>query len=125
MGLVSLRWRYNHGVNEIDSFDTNDIPMITTPSNPAFLSIELTEVTQLSDMRFANFTSILTVDMMQLQEQNVHDINCGDPANTDIVPVDLQPYVPERPYIDAVIAYYQSGLLYRIMVSWEKLVKLI
>ena len=120
-----MRWRYNGALNEIDSFDTNDSPTITTPSNPAFLSVELTEVTQLSNMRFANFTSILTVDMMQLQEQNVADINCGDPGTIGTLPVDLQPNVPLRPNITTLSAIYQSRVLTNITVSWQRLVRCI
>ena len=119
--LVSLRWRYNN-TTEIKSFDTNASPTNVTPSNAAFLNIELVTVTRLSNPIFANFFSILTVNLTQIQEQNVAEINCGDTGTVDSEPISLQPTIPSRPNVIAVTVTYQSSMLINITVSWEKLV---
>ena len=120
--LVSLRWRYN-GNNSIESFNTDDLPTNVTPSNIAFQNIELVRATQLTDQRFANFTSILTVDLTQLQEQNVAEIDCGDIGTFDSVPVSLQLDVPSRPNVTAVTVTYQSSMLINIEVTWKRQVR--
>ncbi len=123
--LSILRWRYN-GENEIYSFSTTDLPMISILSSPAFVSVELINVTQTpNDPRFGQFTSVLIVDIAQLQAQNIASINCGDPLTIDSKPVNvitLQPSVPTSPTITAVTATYKFGLLMTLEVSWMELV---
>ena len=116
--LTLLRWRYNE-TDIIESFNTNDSPTIITPSNHAFISVELGTVTQLSDPRFANFSSILTVDLTELQKQHITEISCGDPGTFSREPVSLQPNVPDRPIVTAVIVEHQSRI---IRVTWGRLV---
>ncbi|XP_064406580.1 uncharacterized protein LOC135351494 isoform X2 [Halichondria panicea] len=121
--LSILRWRYNGG-NEIYS-STTDLPMISILSSPAFVSVELINVTQTpNDPRFGQFTSVLIVDIAQLQAQNIASINCGDPLTIDSKPVNvitLQPSVPTSPTITAVTATYKFGLLMTLEVSWMEL----
>ena len=119
--LVSLRWRYNNQSVLIQSFNTNDSPTNVTHSNPAVKNVELVRATQLNDPRFANFSSILTVDLTELHEQHITEINCGDPGTIDSEPVSLQPNVPDRPNVTAVTVAYQSS---NIRVTWERLVSL-
>ena len=123
--LSILRWRYNGGTG-IYSFSTTDLPMISILSSPAFMSVELTNVTQTpNDPRFAQFTSVLIVDIAQLQAQNVASINCGDPGTIATEPVNviiLKPSVPNNPVITAVTATYKFGLLMTLEVSWMELV---
>ncbi|XP_064406511.1 uncharacterized protein LOC135351421 isoform X5 [Halichondria panicea] len=122
--LSILRWRYNGGTG-IYSFSTTDLPMISILSSPAFMSVELTNVTQTpNDPRFAQFTSVLIVDIAQLQAQNVASINCGDPGTIATEPVNviiLKPSVPNNPVITAVTATYKFGLLMTLEVSWMEL----
>ena len=121
--LVSLRWRYN-GSGLIESFNTDDIPTNVTPSNLAFRNVELVGATQFTNPRFANFTSILTVDLTQLQQQNVAELDCGDPRTFDNVPVSLHPNVPSKPNVTAVTVTYQSvSMLIIFEVTWKRLVR--
>ena len=115
--LTIVRWRYNE--TNIKSFDTNDSPTNVTHSNPAFINVELVTATQLSDQRFANFSSILTVDLTELQEQHIAEIDCGDPRTISSETVSLQPNVPDRPDVTAVTVAYQLSI---IRVTWERLV---
>ena len=118
--LVSLRWRFNGTTSTlIKGFDTNDLPANVTHSNPAVKNVELVRVRQLSNRRFANFTSILTVNLTELQEQHITEIDCGDPGTFSSEPVSLQPNVPDRPNVTAVIVAYQS---INIRVTWGRLV---
>ncbi len=126
--LSFMRWRYN-GVSDIYSFRTTDQPMGLELSNSAFVHVELINVTQTpNDARFARFTSVLIVDIAQLEVQNVFNINCGDPGTIATEPVDvitLQLSVPSSPVISAVTATYKSGLLMTLNVSWMDLVSII
>lgn len=51
-------------------------PFVESPGDqfPAFIRIELTGFSQSTVRRFGNFSSILTVDLLQLEEQNVTNI---------------------------------------------------
>ena len=89
--LTTLTWRYNGDIDIADSYHPDD--PITTPtntSNPAFVSVQLTAVSQsLLSPVFGNYTSILTVDLSQLEQRNIMSISCGDPATRGTVPVDV------------------------------------
>ncbi|XP_064402513.1 uncharacterized protein LOC135348219 isoform X4 [Halichondria panicea] len=80
--LISLRWSYI-GSNssksvELQVFLADHSNNITVSSNPAFLSVQLVTV---SDMETpANFTSMLTVDLQELENQDITSITCGDVA---------------------------------------------
>ncbi len=123
--LSLLRWRYN-GIHDIYSFTTTDLPIAFPLFNSAlkFVSIELINVTQTSnDARFAEFTSILILDIAQLEF--VTNITCGDPGTIDTVPVNttlLQQSTPISPTITSITATYYSGQLRTVNISWIKLV---
>ena len=123
-----LRWSYNgYESDVIETFDTTDSPTSVIPLNHAMLfpRLVLSSVHQATDPRFANFTSILTVDLRQLQNQHVLNISCGASNVMATVPVDvriIQPSPPKTPNITAVTATYQYGRLSDVSVSWRKLV---
>ncbi len=123
--LTQLRWRYN-GANRVYSFMTTDLPMSAVPSNPAFVHVQLINVTQTpSDPRFAQFISVLTVDITQLHSQNIASISCGDSgtiATEQVSVIPQQPSVPNSPVITAVTATYMSDLLITLEASWMELV---
>ena len=116
MDLTLLRWRYNES-DVIESFNTNDSPTNVTHSNPAFVNVELVRATQLGDPRFANFISILTVDLTELQKQHITEINCGDPGTFSSMTISLQPNVLDRPSVTAVIFAYPSS---NIRITWGR-----
>ena len=125
--LTTLRWSYNGIDYVIGSFDPgSNSPSSKTPSNVAFVDLQLTKVISTTIFRgLANFSSILTADLVQLQQQNITSIVCGDPGAMAVAPVGvqmLQPSIPRSPNITTVTATYQSGILNRIKVTWGKLV---
>ena len=129
--LTTFRWIYNGNIN-IEEFYTPD-DSITTPTsifNPAFVSVQLTAVSQSSlNPVFGNFSSILTVDLSQLEQQNIKNISCGSPATRETVPVDVhiaQETVPVEPQFIELRAQSDIGhqLHFNIIVvsiSWMKL----
>ena len=125
--LTVLMWRYN-GTTDIgptfasDTMDRN--PII---SNPAFESVQLTAVSSLVPT-FANFSSILTVNLSQLEQQNIKSISCGDPLFQDTVLIDIEIKNVTIPGADAqtIMANvsYKIDLpnLLIITVVWKKVV---
>ena len=104
--LITLRWRINATDTGIVFFPDHHVGTTRTSSNTAILSAELTAVSQsLTDSRFGNFSSILTVNMSQLEQQNIVSISCGDPGIGETVPVDVhivQETVPGDPKLIGV-----------------------
>ena len=119
--LISLRWSYI-GSNssksvELQVFLADHSNNITVSSNPAFLSVQLVTV---SDMETpANFTSMLTVDLQELENQDITSITCGDVATyeeklvSDII-LDL--------VNTKITANYHVGVLTSIEVQLRNLV---
>ena len=125
--LTSIRWSFN-GSTVIESFLPIDAETTTFPSAqyPAFVSVELTYVVQNTNPVFGNFSSILNVDLSQLEEQSVSSISCGDPGTSITVPVNvviIRQSVPDRPNITGVNATYNSTGLKSVTVSWNKVVR--
>ena len=82
---------YNGNIGIGDFYESDDSTTQTNmTSNPAFVSVQLTNVSPNPLNRaFGNFSSILTVDLTQLEQQNIKNITCGDPVIMDTVPVDI------------------------------------
>ena len=76
--LTTFRWIYNGNINIGDLYHPDDsINDPSSTSNPAFVSVQLTAVSQsLLNPVFGNFYSILTVDLSQLEQQNIKNISC-------------------------------------------------
>ena len=104
--LITLRWRVNGTDTGIVFFPDHHVGTTRTSSNTAILSAELTAVSQsLTDSRFGNFSSILTMNMSQLEQQNTMSISCGDPGIGETVPVNVhivQETVPGDPKLIGV-----------------------
>ncbi len=118
--LVSLRWSYigsNSSKSVVLQVFLTDHSNTTVSSNPAFLSIQLVTVSDMGTP--ANFTSMLTVDLMELENQNITSITCGDVATyeeklvSDII-LDL--------VNTKITANYQLGVLTTIEVQLRNLV---
>ena len=128
VNLVQLRWIYN-GNNFICSF-VSDSDISSTPiqlsSYPAFLSVQLTNVSsQFLARGQTHFSSVLTVDVEQLQTQGIIDISCGDVITFETIQVDpiiTQETTPDNPKVSSISACYHSGLLNSLQISWIKLV---
>ena len=119
--LVSLRWSYI-GSNssksvELQVFLADHSNNITVSSNPAFLSVQLVTVSDMETL--ANFTSMLTVDLQELENQDITSITCGDVATyeeklvSDII-LDL--------VNTKITANYHVGVLTSIEVQLRNLV---
>ena len=90
--LTSLGWTYNGIIDITEESFFSDASSGTSmnSSNPAFVSVQLTAVVRNSQSPiFANFSSILTVDLSQLEQQNITSISCGDLLNKNSAPVDV------------------------------------
>ena len=124
--LTSLRWRYNGAMNIISYF-----PDGLTMSTPQLLitTVQLIAVEQnQNNPILANFSSILTVNLSQLQSQNVTEISCGDPRKSKVEPVDIsiiEPGIPDSPTIIRVTAGYESRELSSVEITWKKSVSAI
>ena len=53
-------------------------PIYPGPTNPAFVSVNITNVSFDEKILKANFSSVLTVDLLELNKQNIQNISCGD-----------------------------------------------
>ena len=133
--LTTFTWMYNGDIDIADSYHPDSsITIPTNTLNPAFVSIQLTAVSQSPLIIFGNFSSILTVDLSQLEQQNIMSISCGDPRIKRTIPVDVhivQDTVPADPQIIEASVYDQlvSRLeinkdqfkVFMVSVSWMKL----
>ena len=101
----------------------------TNTSNPAFVSVQLTAVSQSLLIVFANYTSILTVDLSRLEQQKIMSISCGDPGTRGTVPVDVhivQDTVPAEPQLHKLNLQLVTNLefditVFVVSISWMKL----
>ena len=132
--LTTFTWMYNGDIDIVDSYHPDSpITIPTNTSNPAFVSVQLTAVSQNSLIIYGNFSSILTVDLSQLEQQNIVSISCGDPVIRGTVPVNvhiIQATVPADPQIIEVSVYGQLVSLleineefkvFMVSISWMKL----
>ena len=89
--LPILSWMYNGNINIGDFYHSDASPGTqTSTSNPAIVSVQLVAVSPNShDLRFANFSSVLTVNLSQLEQQNIKNISCGNPWTFETVLVDV------------------------------------
>ena len=111
-----LGWTYNEGidiVHRVDpDYEVTSSPIYPGPTNPAFVSINVTNVSFDRKILKANFSSVLTVDLLELNKQNVQNISCGDHLYRDTQHVDIINY-----FTPIIMASYKSGVLIRIEVQ--------
>ena len=105
--LTTFRWMYNGNIIIGDFYESDDPPSTSTStSNPAFVSVQLTAVSQNQlNLAFGNFSSTLTGNLSQLEEQNIMNISCGDPVIIGTVPVDvhiIHDIVPDDPQLTGI-----------------------
>ena len=72
-----------------------------------------------------NASTILTVDLSDLNKQNIEIISCGSSFLDKTVPVNISILQPTFPSVSpqvysAVIVRYESGLISSVDVSWKK-----
>ena len=132
VNLAELRWSYrNSSSNSAERF-TLGLPFLADNSlqhfahtivnnhNPAFLTVQLVTIFRSPESNAsANFSSVLTVDLLELENHNITSLTCGDASIyeeklvTDII-WDL---------VNAKItAIYQIGVLTSIEVRLRNLV---
>ena len=130
VNLAELRWSYRSS-NSAERF-TLGVPFLADNSlqhfahtiinnhNPAFLTVQLVTIFRSPESNVsANFSSVLTVDLLELENHNITSVSCGDASTyeeklvTDII-WDL---------VDTKItAIYQIGVLTSIEVRLRNLV---
>ena len=120
---TNLRWTYN-GNDRIYIFESdNEERVYSLDGLPAFVSVELRQIEHYYDIRFANFTSVLIADLVQLDQLNISSISCGNPTTSAILPVSVSVQSNNEitlPNITKVIAVYNSTQLDSIQISWTK-----
>ena len=89
--LTTLRWSYNVTNKEIHSFYPDSVTSTQIELNSAFISVALRAVSQNgANPIYGNFSSTLTLDISQIVDQHINEIRCGDPANYQMIPIDIQ-----------------------------------
>ena len=119
--LRSLGWTFNGDRLIVDRVLPDHVTLTPmSPANSAFVSVHITNVSIVSIdnvTHLANFSSVLTVDPLELSKQDVQNITCGDLATKDTLQVKVKDY-----FTPNVTASYLSGVLNRIEVYWTNLV---
>ena len=119
--ISTLGWTYNGGnlIVRLESDHSMTSPIYPN-INPAFVSISLFNVSFDSDVnRITYFSSVLTVDLIELSKQHIENISCGDLKDNDTQKVDLSDFTTPN-----VTAFYQSGILSRVEVQLVSLLLL-
>ncbi len=86
-------------------------------SAPAFISAELRHVSQSDQENLGNFSSTLTLNVSQLEQQHITQLRCGDPVTFETVPVNVQlrqESPPENPRL--IDTAYKST---ELIISWN------
>ena len=124
VNLITLGWTCNEG-NLIFRVENDHMvgPHPLDKDNPAFVSVYVTNIsvenyTQTNSP--GNFSSVLTVDPLELNKQNIRSITCGDISEKVTLEVNIKEY-----FTPSVIASYRLGTLNKIEVDWIKLVSII
>ena len=119
IGLTALSWMYNDSVEIGNPYSPDDPVSISTL---AFFTIQLKSVSQSSaDRRFANFSSILTVNLFQLEQHNIMSISCGDPLTRESVPINVKIIAETVPAIPKItkVNVTESLDMATIMAQWK------
>ncbi len=123
-----LRWTYtcNASKNAIVHFQP-DSGIIPGYPNSAFPFYQLTQFSafEYKNKLLMNASTILTVDLSNLNKQNIETISCGSSGESKAVPVNISILQPAFAFFGpkmftAVIVCYESGLVSSVEVSWRK-----
>ncbi len=116
--LTILRWSYNSTNKDITFFHPDDqAETITSMLAPFIESVELSKVTQSPQRNLGKFSSILTLNISQLEKQHITEITCGDPETSHNIPINVrlrQQLLPETPRLMNTAYEYPE-----LTVSWE------
>ena len=123
--LSTLRWRVNEtDLTGLVFFPDDNVGTVRTSSNTAILSAELRAVSpSLNDSRFGNFFSILTVNLSELEYQNIVSISCSAPGIGKTVPVDVhitQQTVPGDTQLIGVNASLIGSSMLQLLIRWKQ-----
>ena len=108
-----MGWTYNADIEIIDRIVADYVTVTSpiVPNNPGFVSVN-TNISFNNKTLRANFSSVLTVNLLELNKQNIKNISCGDLSEEDTQLVDVVDY-----FTPNVTASYQYGILSRIEVQ--------
>ena len=124
MNLTTFGWTYNAGNLISDRIVPGDeVTSAFYPrlNNPAFISINISNVSPDDQRLMANFSSVLTVDLLELNNKNVRNITCGEFKDFDTLEVDVRRKISDY-FTPNITAIFQLGVLSMIRVQWTKLV---
>ncbi|XP_064406230.1 uncharacterized protein LOC135351193 isoform X3 [Halichondria panicea] len=125
--LPFVQWTYNTSKQVIVSFQPDSVVRNLDPI-VAFPFYQLTQFNayknQMNQSRI-NASTILTVDLSELYNQNIKTISCGSFVLNKTVPVNISILQPSFPSVSpqvytAVIVRYNFGLIFSVDVSWRK-----
>ena len=124
MNLTTFGWTYNAGNLISDRIVPGDeVTSAFYPrlNNPAFISINISNVSPDDQRLMTNFSSVLTVDLLELNNKNVRNITCGEFKDFDTLEVDVRRKRSDY-FTPNITAIFQLGVLSIIKVQWTKLV---
>ena len=122
MDLGAFGWTYNAGNLIADRIAPDYVvTSVFYPrlNNPAFISINITNVSPDDQREMSNFSSVLTVDLLELNNSNIRNITCGDLREYDTLEVDATRKTSEY-FTPNITATFQLGVLNIIKVQWTK-----
>ena len=123
--LVAFGWTYNTGnpiASRIDlDYEVTSSVFYPRLNNPPFISINITNVSPDYQRLTANFSSVLTVDLLELNNKNIRNITCGDFREYDTLEVDVTRKTSEH-FTPNITATFHLGVLSITKVQWTKLV---
>ena len=91
VNLAQLQWSYRSsnspkiiklGTSFLPDYRAN-ITAVEAINNPAVLAVQLVTVSKYADQSLANFSSLLFVDLLKLENQEITSILCGDVSTYD------------------------------------------
>ena len=123
--LPNLRWTYNTSKNIIVLFHSDSVVRYPVAAFPFYQLTQFNVYKNHMNRTRINASTILTVDLSDLNKQNIEIISCGSSFLDKTVPVNISILQPTFPSVSpqvytAVIVRYESGLVSSVDVSWRK-----
>ena len=89
--LTTFGWTFNGDRLIVDRLLPDRVTLTPiSPANSAFVSVHTTNVSIDNVTHLANFSSVLTVDLLELSKQDIQNITCGDFATKDTLQVNVR-----------------------------------
>ena len=118
MDLRSLGWTYNGNSVLVDRIEKDHhVPSSICPTNPAFVTVNITNISNDKTTGLANFSSVLTLNLLELDKQDIQNITCGDLLYKNTLHLNYRNYF----YLNVSVSYI-SGILSRIELHLTNLV---